>query len=246
MAADEATPAGWPPRETSHGVEPRPIRDAATVVLLRDRAPGNEAPGGIEVFLMRRRPTMDFAPGMYVFPGGAHEAHDGSADELDSLRRTAVRELWEETGVRADADDLVFFDHWVTPEIESRRYDTRFFAVALPPDVEPDATGADRGTPADEAGQASPGEADRAEWVDPAIALTRWRAGELLMLPPTVAAVGAIVEYASVSDALAGLARSAEASPPRPRLPAQVAGTWQILDAYTGDVLLERVELVIP
>src|SRR5262245_39540499 len=59
--------------------EPAVPRDAATVVLLR-AAP--EASGGVEVYLLRRHLGMDFAGGMYVFPGGGVDARD----EDESLR----------------------------------------------------------------------------------------------------------------------------------------------------------------
>jgi 8-oxo-dGTP pyrophosphatase MutT (NUDIX family) len=89
-----------------------PARDAATVVVLRDR------PAGRETFLIRRRPTMAFAAGMYVFPGGGVQASDFDpvpwigpepamwAERLscqEDLARAlvvaAVRELFEETGL---------------------------------------------------------------------------------------------------------------------------------------------------
>lgn len=46
------------------------IRDAATVVLVRD---GGD---GLEVLLAERARSMRFGPGMYVFPGGAVDAAD--------------------------------------------------------------------------------------------------------------------------------------------------------------------------
>ena len=93
---------------------PAPIRDATTVVLLRDGAEG------IETWLLTRAREMVFAGGMSVFPGGRLEDADAdlpfaaSADadlaELaqrfgtdDVLARklvgAAVRETFEETGV---------------------------------------------------------------------------------------------------------------------------------------------------
>lgn len=60
---------------------PVAVRDAATVVLLRDTG------SGPEVFLQRRAATMVFAAGMMVFPGGAHDPDD------PDLLATAVREV---------------------------------------------------------------------------------------------------------------------------------------------------------
>jgi recombination protein RecT len=82
-------------------VTPRP---AATVLLLRD------TPDGIEVLMTRRAMTASFAPGAFVFPGGAIDAADHAAHAQatrragqDDLRLTqaiaAVRESFEELGV---------------------------------------------------------------------------------------------------------------------------------------------------
>ncbi|OZM73459.1 NUDIX hydrolase [Amycolatopsis antarctica] len=90
-----------------------PIRDAATVVLLRDTA------RGVEVFLQRRVTAMAFAGGMTVFPGGGVDKRDADAsirwagppaarwaewfDCSESLARAlvcaAIRETFEESGV---------------------------------------------------------------------------------------------------------------------------------------------------
>lgn len=64
---DEASPQG----ETSTDV---PVRDASTVILLRD------AGAGVEVFLQRRVAGMAFAGGMTVFPGGGVDVSDADAE----------------------------------------------------------------------------------------------------------------------------------------------------------------------
>jgi 8-oxo-dGTP pyrophosphatase MutT (NUDIX family) len=51
-----------------------PIRDAATVMLLRD------GPAGIEVSMLRRNLSSDFVGGAYVFPGGAVDPHDAGPE----------------------------------------------------------------------------------------------------------------------------------------------------------------------
>ncbi|WP_205877072.1 NUDIX hydrolase [Mycobacterium camsae] len=53
---------------------PLPARPAATVMLVRD------APGGLNIFLMRRHSAMEFAPGVIVFPGGGVDDRDRNAD----------------------------------------------------------------------------------------------------------------------------------------------------------------------
>lgn len=50
------------------------IHPAATVVLLRERD------GNLETLLMRRRATLGFLGGMWVFPGGRMEPSDASPD----------------------------------------------------------------------------------------------------------------------------------------------------------------------
>ena len=56
--------------------EPKPVRPAATVMLVRDIP---TRPTGLEVFLMRRHAAMEFAAGMTVFPGGGVDERDRDA-----------------------------------------------------------------------------------------------------------------------------------------------------------------------
>jgi 8-oxo-dGTP pyrophosphatase MutT (NUDIX family) len=220
---------------------PTPTRDAATVALLRD------APGGAEVYLLRRVRGMAFAGGMHVFPGGSVDPADADAPELgwagppaadwardlrcdEPLARAlvcaAVRETFEESGVllagpgpddvlddvstdeweaeRAAleareqslsqlltrrrlvlrADLLRPLAHWITPEVETKRFDTRFFLAQMP-----------AGQVCREVGT----EADVRQWLRPADAL---RQG-LSLMPPTVAVLRDLAAHADVDAALA-------------------------------------------
>jgi 8-oxo-dGTP pyrophosphatase MutT (NUDIX family) len=78
--------------------------------------------------------------------------------------------------------------HWVTPEFEPRRYDTRFFAALLP-----------AGQIADD--QSS--ESDHADWADPVALLKDYARGGALMLPPTVVCVEQVAAAGSVAEFLA-------------------------------------------
>jgi 8-oxo-dGTP pyrophosphatase MutT (NUDIX family) len=68
-------------------VTPRP---AATVLLVRDGDPW-------ELLMVHRPGGADFAPGAYVFPGGA--VHDEDRSWADEIAGAAIRETFEETGI---------------------------------------------------------------------------------------------------------------------------------------------------
>ena len=94
-----------------------PVRDAASIVLLRDHA------DGLQVFLMKRHGLSDVLGGAYVFPGGKVDEADAQLDAaqyfdqdssalpaaLDEIELTpnqasalfvaALRESFEESGV---------------------------------------------------------------------------------------------------------------------------------------------------
>jgi 8-oxo-dGTP pyrophosphatase MutT (NUDIX family) len=92
-------------------------RDAATVMLVRPAVAGTGP--GFEVYMLRRKPTMAFAPGAYVFPGGSVDQRDADEEVAwagpdvtvwaralgtdQNLARAlvcaAVRETFEESGV---------------------------------------------------------------------------------------------------------------------------------------------------
>lgn len=88
------------------------LRDAATLILIRD---GSSGPA---VLMGQRGSGAAFMPDKFVFPGGAVDASDGtvalarplpsgtraalaaeSACRPDALAAAAIRELWEETGL---------------------------------------------------------------------------------------------------------------------------------------------------
>jgi 8-oxo-dGTP pyrophosphatase MutT (NUDIX family) len=174
---------------------PADLRPAATVILLRD------TPTGPEVWMMERNRAVGFMGAAWVFPGGRVDPGDGAlATRLTRddgiaahFRAAAARELEEEAGVRlGDADGytldvLVAWSHWITPEIEPRRYDTWFFVAALPEGAEARIDGQ---------------EAVAGAWLRPADALARAEAGTLPLAPPTLRTLVELLPYADVAAAL--------------------------------------------
>lgn len=114
-----------------------------------------------------------------------HSVHDGSLSMVDLCRR----------------DDLVldlstthYVDHWVTPVGENRRFDTRFFVTAAPVGQE---------------GLHDDKETVDSLWVHPERALALHAAGELMMLPPTIANLQELSHHATVREAVeAGAAKT--------------------------------------
>jgi 8-oxo-dGTP pyrophosphatase MutT (NUDIX family) len=156
---------------------------AATVVLVRD---GHD---GLEVLMLRRNSTLDFAGGMWVFPGGRVDEADreGAADEEHAARRAAVREAEEEAGLHIDEGQLVWIAHWQPPQGARRRFATWFFLAPAPPE---DAVRIDMG------------EIHDAAWMGPAAAKARRDALEIELAPPTWVTLDYLSRFPDVQSAL--------------------------------------------
>lgn len=240
------------------------IRDAATVLVVRDRRAG-----GPEVLMLRRTNKAAFAAGAMVFPGGAVDPEDLGiarssrvvgrdlpAEEL-SFWVAALRETFEEAGLLVghtdvdsealgslrrdlltrridfaacleaadatlDCSHIAYLSRWVTPKGETRRFDTRFFVVSAPE------------------GQVAAhdtAETIADEWVEPAAALDRARAGEIFLLPPTIASLTWLAEHDTAETALAaGLAKAVEVE--RPELVSREDGAL-VLRLSDRDLILK-------
>jgi 8-oxo-dGTP pyrophosphatase MutT (NUDIX family) len=170
-------------------------RQAATVIVLRG---GAEA---LEVLLVKRTPHARFMGGVWVFPGGAVDAHEGEGDAAH--RVAAVRELQEEAGiVVADPGALVKFSRWITPAEVVVRFDTHFFLASMPDGQEATIDGdeiVDQG------------------WFTPAGALAAHERGEIALVFPTIKHLEQIAAFAS-ADALLEFARGRDVGPVQPRV----------------------------
>ena len=124
-------------------------------------------------------------------------------------------------GLRVDDAAIVPFAHWVTPEVEDRRYDTRFFMTAVP-------EGQDAVYIA--------GESDRSAWWRPGDALAASADGRMAMLPPTAATLAFLAEHATAASALAAGAE-VEVVPllPAPFLEPDGSVSWHLLHDRTRE-----------
>jgi 8-oxo-dGTP pyrophosphatase MutT (NUDIX family) len=222
-----------------------PVRDAATVVLLRD------GEHGIEAWLLTRVAQMVFAAGMSVFPGGRVDdgdaslpfagdvsevaaRYDCSPELARALVGAAVRETFEETGVLLTVPPAHLAEHRAAVEAGElafgdllRRHELAVDVLALRPWsrwVTPrgekrryDARFFVGALPDASRAQAVTTEASAASWVPIGEALEQAQRGERKLLPPTMITLLSIQAYGSVADVVAASAEQSLA-PVRPKL----------------------------
>jgi 8-oxo-dGTP pyrophosphatase MutT (NUDIX family) len=207
------------------------VRDAATVVLLRD------SPDGLEVWLLTRVTQMAFAGGMAVFPGGRVDTADTalpfaagaeqrtatrlgcSIDEARALLGAAVRETFEETGVllsvpsadlsgaRTDveAGRVSFGDLMRTNDLSVDSEALHLWGRWVTPVGEVrryDTRFFVAQLPDGAQAQDVTTESSSAGWFGVGDALERAQRGEIGMLPPTIMTLASLAGFRSVADVI--------------------------------------------
>ena len=150
---------------------------------------GRDQNSRLEVLLLKRNKALDFAGGVWVFPGGKVDDHElvHSKNELEAAKIASVREAHEEANIIIDHNKLIFFRHWTTPVDEPRRFATYFFFV------DTDFYNSDV--------QIDDGEIKDHLWLTPSEALDRMKARELNMMPPTIMSLQLISNCRSTKEA---------------------------------------------
>ena len=150
---------------------------------------------------MKRSSETRFLPGAYVFPGGRVDPDDSCVelkggehdrkrmccDEAAAYQVAAIRETEEECGVRLGVSQIAYWSWWLTPKIEPRRYDTRFFIANV---------GAEAVATHDNV------ELIESAWWSPVEALRRLKAGEIFMAPPTWITLMELSAFQNADDVL--------------------------------------------
>jgi 8-oxo-dGTP pyrophosphatase MutT (NUDIX family) len=112
-----------------------------------------------------------------VESGAAIDLRDEAVRKRIELKRRAIVKkksafaaFLESENLFCDLSRAVYLDHWVTPEIYSMRFDTRFYIAALP---------------AHQTSLASSEEVTHSVWIQPAAALAQIHRRDFPILPPT-------------------------------------------------------------
>ena len=136
------------------------------------------------------RETFEECGVLLAGPSPTELLADVSSDEWEAervaleAREQSLSELLARRGLVLRADLLRPYAHWITPEVEPKRFDTRFFLAEMP------------------AGQVCRdvgGEADVRLWVRPQDAIEQG----LTLMPPTHEALTELAGYPDVASALA-------------------------------------------
>jgi 8-oxo-dGTP pyrophosphatase MutT (NUDIX family) len=160
--------------------------------------------GGLAFWVAAIRECFEEAGVLLARPTDAADPGDVVRfDDPDVAARFGAERLLVHAGERSLVDvcadeDLVlvtdsihYVSHWITPIGEARRFDTRFFVARAPQAQEP---------------LHDDNETIDSLWVRPAAALERFEAGELALLPPTIASLEFLQQFDSADAALVAAA----------------------------------------
>ena len=148
-----------------HVAAARELFEEAGVLLARDDGGGFISLAGAEVHERFKRYRK--------------EVHAASA---------SMRAIVEREHLRLALDSLVLFSHWVTPPIDTRQFDTRFFLSRVPPQQ----------TPAhDDA------ETTDSVWLTAMAAMAQAQSGHIVLPPPTWTTLRELESFVTVDEAIA-------------------------------------------
>jgi 8-oxo-dGTP pyrophosphatase MutT (NUDIX family) len=139
------------------------------------------------------RETFEESGVLLAGPAADTVVTDTSGGDWEADRRAllsgsvSLAELLHRRRLVLRSDLLSPWSRWITPVTEERRYDTRFFAAALPD-----------GQRARHVGE----EADKTAWVEPAEALAAASRQQISLLPPTAVTLAELRDCGQVSAAL--------------------------------------------
>jgi 8-oxo-dGTP pyrophosphatase MutT (NUDIX family) len=175
---------------------------------------GCDEPLALALVCAAVRETFEESGVLLAGPHAGDVVADTTGDDLerDRLglldRSVSMAGMLARRGLVLRSDLLRPWAHWITPEFEPRRFDTRFFVAAVPPGQRP---------------RDVSGEADDTVWLAVAEAVARHEAGQLAMLPPTIVALREIAAFGTVAEVLAA---PREVRPVLPRLVREGDRLW--------------------
>lgn len=172
-----------------------------------------DVPTALGLFMTAFRETFEESG---LIPGAPPELEPARLGARAKLAERGFLATLAALDLRLDLDAMEPFSRWITPTVETRRFDARFFLTEAPPHQE---------------GLADGSETDRAIWLGAREALTRHADGTLALLPPTWMTLQALAEFGSAAEAMA----HTRATPTASLQPELVTGAEGFTLCFPGD-----------
>jgi 8-oxo-dGTP pyrophosphatase MutT (NUDIX family) len=144
-------------------------------------------------------------------PARVAELQSRRAEVANDARAFAA--LLEDEALYLDVAPLVYWSHWITPSAEPKRFDTRFFAVAVP---------------AGQGASADLGELTHHDWVQPARLHEAIGSGRIRVVPPTQLTLEDLAESHARHGSLAAMLDAERGRPAPPVLPRITAAPGEV------------------
>lgn len=139
------------------------------------------------------RETFEESGVLLAGPGPDSVVADTTGDDWETERAALVdrslgfTEFLDRRGLVLRSDLLKAWGHWITPVMETRRFDTRFFVAALPSGQRTRDVG---------------GEASEVAWMRPGDALAAAREHTAFLMPPTFRTLTEMAAFETIGDVL--------------------------------------------
>jgi 8-oxo-dGTP pyrophosphatase MutT (NUDIX family) len=144
-----------------------------------------DVPTALGLFMAAFRETFEESG---LIPGAAPEVEPARLAARAKLAESGFLAAVQGLGAPLDLDAMEPFSRWITPVVETRRFDARFFLTEAP---------------AHQEGLADGEETDSVLWIGAREALSQHAAGELNLLPPTWMTLSALAAFDSAAEAMA-------------------------------------------
>jgi 8-oxo-dGTP pyrophosphatase MutT (NUDIX family) len=183
----------------ARGARPGQLRSMQGMALDHDAAAG--------LYVAACREAFEEAGVLLACASSGEPCDAATAARLGSRRlevtadATAFTRMLGAEDLYLDTRQLVYWSHWITPSIEPKRFDTRFFVAPLPPG---------------QAVSADLSELTEHAWLEPANVAGALERGELRLVPPTLLTLEDLAECHARHGSLAAMlaAEAGRETPP--------------------------------
>ena len=150
--------------------------------------------GGLRYWVAAIRECFEECGVLFATAAGRPAVRNEASEQRFSAYRAMLIDgqldlasLCAREGLRLACGEMLYFSHWLTPEMSPRRFDTRFFIAVMP---------------SSQNTLAHATETQNSSWIRPAEALRLCETGAWQMISPTITTLEMIERYADCQELL--------------------------------------------